>query len=107
MAHFGLYVCSCVHGVFGMEPKNDGLYRLENAFSKTQKRVSSLFCTLPDVFPSWRLHGLLAVLWPKTEKRDLSERLNWLSLLSETPYWSRVNRRLNLSKGSPLAALQP
>ena len=85
MAHFGLYVYSYVHGVLGMGAKSDGFYRLENAFSKTQKRVSPLFGSLPDAFLSWRLHGLLEVLWPKPEKHGVSERLNWLTLSESTP----------------------
>ena len=85
MAHFGLHDVSCVHGVLGTGAKSGGFHRLENAFSKTQKRVSPLFGILPDAFPSWRLHGVLEVWWPKTEKHGVSERLNWLTLSESTP----------------------
>ena len=52
---------------------------------KNSKTCSPCFGDLPDVFPSWRLPGLLAFLGPKTEKHEVSERLNWLTLSESTP----------------------
>ena len=43
MAHFGLYVYSCLHGVFGMGEKSDGFTDWKTRFQKLKKVFRHFF----------------------------------------------------------------